>query len=242
MPLLAAGAFPRSSVAPMTDYGLVYASGRERVSTLVGTLDEEQTSTTVAACPGWTVHDVVAHLAGSVADALAGRLEGVGSDRWTAAQVEARRDVPVEKMLDEWADGSPRFEDALRAIGPPMAPVAVSDLFQHEQDIRSALDLQGGRDLEVLLLSIESYLPGLSARVAGAGLAPLRLSAGTHQFETSGGNPGAHVTAEPFELARLLGGRRTLDEIRQLHWEGDAGPYVELMSAYGVPPAALGER
>lgn len=226
----------------MTDYGLVYAAGRERVSTLVVRLDDEQISTTVAACPGWTVHDVVAHLAGSVADAVTGRLEGVGSDRWTAAQVESRRGVPVKEIVDDWTQNSPQFEDVLRAIGPPLAPIAVSDLFQHEQDVRSALDIQGGRDLEVLLLAIEAYLPGLSDRVARAGLEALHLSAGTHEFGTGDGTPGAHLTAEPFELARLLGGRRTLDEIRALHWEGEAAPYVELMSAYGIPPASLGER
>jgi hypothetical protein len=50
------------------------------------------------------------------------------------------------------------------------------------------------------------------------------------------------VTAEPFELARLLAGRRTLDEIRALHWAGDAEPYLPLMSAYGIAREPLGER
>jgi hypothetical protein len=65
----------------MTGYGLLYAAG--------------------------SVHDVVAHLAGTVTDVLGGRLDGVGSDPWTAA-----------------------VEDGVRAVGPPMAGVAVSDHFQ----------------------------------------------------------------------------------------------------------------
>jgi hypothetical protein len=87
----------------MTGYGLLYAAG--------------------------SVHDVVAHLAGTVTDVLGGRLDGVGSDPWTAA-VGTRRDMPIAALVDEWAEGSPQFEDGVRAVGPPMAGVAVSDLFQ----------------------------------------------------------------------------------------------------------------
>jgi hypothetical protein len=152
----------------MTDYGLLYAASRERVSALVRDLDEQRAGSTVAACPSWSVHDVVAHLAGTVTDVLAGRLEGVGSDAWTARQVEARRGVPIRDLVDEWGGGSPQFEDGLRAIGPPLASVAISDQFQHEQDIRGALDEQGGRDHDVLLVTIDAYLPGLAIRIGEA--------------------------------------------------------------------------
>src|SRR5437763_7932093 len=110
----------------MTDYGLLYAAARERVSALVTDLADGQLSTSVPSCPGWTVHDVVAHLAGTVADVQAGRLDGVGSDPWTAAQVEARRATPVDEIVEEWAAGSPTFEDGLRALGPAVGASAVS--------------------------------------------------------------------------------------------------------------------
>jgi uncharacterized protein (TIGR03083 family) len=226
----------------MTDYGLLYAAGRERISGLVRDLDDEQASITVPACPVWTVHDVVAHLAGTVTDVLAGRLDGVASDAWTAEQVEARRDVSIPALLDEWSEGSPYYEDGLRAIGAPLAGTAISDQFQHEHDIRGALDRKGGRDLEVLLTTIESYVPGLTARITEAHLPALRLEAGAHGFDAGEGAPATTLTAEPFELARLLGGRRTIDEMRGLHWEGDAEPYLPLLSAYGLPRASLGER
>ena len=226
----------------MTDYGRLYAASRERVSALVRDLDEQRAGSTVAACPSWSVHDVVAHLAGTVTDVLAGRLEGVGSDAWTARQVEARRGAPIRDLVDEWGGGSPQFEDGLRAIGPPLASVAISDQFQHEQDIRGALDERGGRDHDVLLVTIDAYLPGLAIRIGEAKLPALRMSAGAHHFEAGEGTPGATVTAEPFELARLLGGRRTPDEIRALSWEGDSQQYAPLMSAYGIPREPLGER
>jgi hypothetical protein len=33
----------------------------------------------------------------------------------------------VSALVEEWAEGSPQFEDGLRAIGPPLAGVAISD-------------------------------------------------------------------------------------------------------------------
>jgi uncharacterized protein (TIGR03083 family) len=226
----------------MTDYGLMYAATRERVDALVRSLDDEQVARPVPACPGWSVHDVVAHFAGSVTDVLAGRMDGLGGDAWTAAQVDARRERPIADLLDEWAKGSPQFEDGLRAVGPAMAGLAISDAFQHEQDLRHALDAQGGRDLELALATIESYVPGLTIRVQGAGLGALHLGAGAHAFVAGDGEPTTSVTAEPFELARALGGRRTHDEMRALHWKGDADAYVPLLSSYGVPRSPLGER
>lgn len=226
----------------MTDFGMLYGATRERVGSLVRDLDDAAAATPVAACPGWTVHDVVAHLAGTVTDVLAGNLDGVGGGAWTGAQVAARRDVPIPDLVDEWDKGSPQFEDGLRAIGGEMAATAVSDVFQHEQDIRSALGRQGGRDHDVMLTIIESYVPGLARRVGDAGLGPLRVEAGAHPFTAGEGDPVATVRAEPFELVRALGGRRTVDEIRALSWDGDAGAYAPIFSNYGTPTTPIGEH
>ena len=53
------------------DLGLLYRGARERVCSLV---NDEVADLPVAATPGWTVHDVVAHLAGIVEDGLAGNI------------------------------------------------------------------------------------------------------------------------------------------------------------------------
>jgi uncharacterized protein (TIGR03083 family) len=226
----------------MTDYGLVYGATRERIATLVRDLDDRSLSTPVPACPGWTVHDVIAHFAGSVTDALTGALDGAGSDAWTGAQVEARRDAGIADLLDEWTKGAAEFEEGLRLLGMPLAGLVVSDAFQHEQDLRSALGVQGGRDLELMLVTIETCVTGLTGRIGAAGLAPLRIVAGANAFLAGDGEPGASVTAEPFELARALGGRRTTDELRALDWSGDPEPYLPLLSGYGMPAGPLGER
>src|SRR4051794_8439136 len=99
--------------------------------------DPDALGAQVPACPGWTVHSVVSHLAGIAADALAGRLTGPPDDEWTAGQVDQRLGVPVEEVLDEWAASVEPMAAGLddRRLGVP--PCA--DALVHEGDLVEAL-------------------------------------------------------------------------------------------------------
>ena len=66
-------------------------------------LSAEQLATSVAACPAWTVHDLLAHLAGTSADQVSQNLDGVTTDPWTARQVEDRRGRTVPELATEWS-------------------------------------------------------------------------------------------------------------------------------------------
>src|SRR3954468_20563801 len=68
----------------------IYGGTARRLLDLLDDLDDAAWSTPVTATPSWTVRDLVAHLAGLTADAQAGRLEGAGTDEWTARQIAAR--------------------------------------------------------------------------------------------------------------------------------------------------------
>lgn len=72
---------------------------RERVTALARELTPDHEAVPVPACPGWTAHDVLAHLAGVAADATSGNLAGAPGPAWTAAQVDARRDRSVEAIF-----------------------------------------------------------------------------------------------------------------------------------------------
>lgn len=122
----------------MTDVGIVYGTCRERVSELARDLAAEQLETRVPAFPDWTVHDALAHLVGVAVDLQAGNLDGVGSEEWTAAQVDARRAATVTELIAEWGAASGAVEEGLRAIGGVMAAMAIADTWNHEQDIRGA--------------------------------------------------------------------------------------------------------
>lgn len=88
------------------DPGELYAAGRQRVCELVGGLSENEAATPVPACPAWTVRDVLAHLAGVSADIVTGNLEGVTTEPWTQAQVDARRGASIA-ALDWSTDPAP---------------------------------------------------------------------------------------------------------------------------------------
>ena len=217
----------------MTDIGKQYGSCRERITALVADLTDEQASAPVAACPGWTVHDVVAHLVGSVSDVLAGRMDGVGSPAWTGAQVDARRGVPINEMVDQWQAAAPQFEDTLRAVGGQIAALGVADVWNHEQDILGALGRPATNDPAVELTAIEGYAPMVGGGWAAAGVAPLRIQIGDAHVVSGDGEPGATVTGTPYELARALAGRRTEAQLRALVWDGNADPYVEVLAGMG---------
>jgi uncharacterized protein (TIGR03083 family) len=220
------------------DEGLVYGACRERLSALVRDLDDARAGTVVPATPAWTVHDAVAHLVGITADLNAGKLDGIGSDAWTAAQVDARRDASMPDLVTEWEAEAPQFESSISALGGVMAAMAVADVWNHEQDIRGALGVEGGHDPAAEKYAIEGYAGLRRGTLDAAGLPPLRLRAGVDEWLIGEGEPAATVTAEPFELARLICIRRTAEEARGYRWEGEAEPYVRVLTDDG-PRAPL---
>src|SRR5207245_258980 len=93
----------------------------------------------VPACPEWTVHDVIAHLAGVCADIINGNLAGVATESWTAAQVDARRAHTVEQIIAEWSEVAPQVEAMADHFPGRAGPQLVFDLTTHEHDLRGAL-------------------------------------------------------------------------------------------------------
>ena len=85
----------------MTDWGDLYREHVAAVTALAGQLSGEQLETTVPGTPAWTVHDVLAHLAGGCADAVTGRMEGAPSPEWTARHVAERHGLPVADLVEE---------------------------------------------------------------------------------------------------------------------------------------------
>ncbi len=187
----------------MPDVGIVYGSCRERMTEMVRPLDPAQAATRVAATEEWTVHDVVAHQVGVVSDVNAGNLDGIGTDAWTAAQVDARADASIADLIAEWEQGTAQFEATITALGSPQGAIAVADIWNHEQDLRGALGVEGGRDPLAEQLAIEGYCALRSTQFTGAGLAPLQLRAGVDEWLCGAGTPSTTVIAEPYELARL---------------------------------------
>ena len=125
-----------------TEAAAAYREGRERLSAIVREAGPSAEERDVPACPGWTPKDVVGHLTGVCADVLTGRLEGVGTDQWTAAQVEERRARSLDEVLAEWGDLGAQVESLLPSFPEWAVDQMVADLLSHEHDVAGALGLK----------------------------------------------------------------------------------------------------
>lgn len=120
----------------MTDWGALYRDHVAAVSELAGGLTDDELRTTVPGTPAWTVHDVLAHLAGSPADAVTGRMEGAPGPEWTARHVGERRELPVAELIAEMRT----HEDAVaESVADEPRPAIVWNIAVHHADLREAL-------------------------------------------------------------------------------------------------------
>src|SRR5262245_37056960 len=127
-----------------------YEALRVRVTELVRDTEPELLEGPAPATPEWRVRDVLAHMAGVADDVVNGRLDGIASDAWTAAQVDKRRDLSIDDLLADWEQWSPGFEQMLAAGPMEMTGQALYDAVTHEHDIRHAIGRAGARDSDAI--------------------------------------------------------------------------------------------
>lgn len=120
----------------MPDWGAVYRANVDAVCALAESLDAEEMSRVVPATPDWTVHDVLAHLAGSPADLLADRMDGAPSAAWTARHVDERAARSSSELTEELR-GS--VDDVIATLDGNDRPALVWNLAVHHADLHEAL-------------------------------------------------------------------------------------------------------
>lgn len=203
----------------------LYEGTRQRIVSLVSTLDTEALGTSVPTCPGWSVHGVVSHLAATADDAVAGRLTGPPTDAETAAQVARFADRGIADVLAVWHDNAPRFEHAIgtRQIWPPLI-----DVVSHEHDIRTALGRSGARDTDAVWHSAETLLAALRPPVA------LRIVVEDAEFSVGpAGAAELTLVTSRFEALRWRMGRRSRAQLAALDWTGDPTPVLDHLVVFG---------
>lgn len=215
-------------------YGEVRAEA-ERIALAAGATGEEE----VAACPGWTVADVVRHVTGLADDWLTGDLEVYASADWTAAQVARFAHLDLAGTLAAWAERAPDFQRLLDDIpGATHLPASIAtvvgsvpvdtfpggvcvDLTQHVFDIAAALGAEVRiDDVEIDRLSkmMLGNIRRLWRHIDGP---PITIStpAGLERSIDGEGSKVA-LTASSSDVFRALGGRRALDQVLQFDWSG----------------------
>ncbi len=238
----------------------LYEGLRNDISELASGLEAEELAMPVPATPGWSVRDVVAHLAADATYAIGGDLpreffEAIGEsdavaalNDWTGRQLEERKDRSLQELLDEWTASAHDLTAMMRAEKPwPDGSLTftdrllVTDAAVHQQDIFGALGIDRYRDGAPIKLGLSGYIATMGWRLASSGQPPLRFDVGDKAYTAGDGDPGATVTATRFELFRAMSGRRSPEQITAYDWDGDAGPYIPYFYPYGIRQSALVE-
>ena len=244
----------------MADTAALYEENRLSLAQLVRGLTVEQLHTPVPATPGWTIRDIVCHLAGDASAMTTGDFPEkffgafgepdavVELNDWTNEHVERRRDLSLSEVLEEWEKNAQLVEAMLRGDEewPERIPgfvdrVLLTDLGVHQQDIYGALGIKRDREGALVRLGAAGYVALLGFRLPAAGLPPVRVRAGDSERVSGEGDIGATVSASRFELFRALSGRRNAEQIKAYEWEGDPEPYIHFFYPYGVREEALVE-
>ncbi|SEP52421.1 maleylpyruvate isomerase family mycothiol-dependent enzyme [Amycolatopsis saalfeldensis] len=169
----------------------------------------------VPACPGWTVRDLVAHLA-EVSSAVICGWEG----RPDSARLSGEG-LGVEVLLAEWNAMAERADRLLSEADPRQGGIAVMDAFTHELDLRYALRVPPPAEHPAYPGALDTLVQGLSRSLTAHGLPALGLEAEGDQWVAGAGEPGATVRADRLDLCRSLAGRRTPEQIGALSWDTD---------------------
>ncbi|MEO9152244.1 MAG: maleylpyruvate isomerase family mycothiol-dependent enzyme [Lapillicoccus sp.] len=215
----------------------------DRVRQLVGSLGAEQLASSVPACPGWSVRDLLSHMVGLGTDVLAGNEPEDHDPAWTAGHVEARRGRGVDALLAEWAEVARPLMAWMREHDSR----PLNDVVIHEQDLRGALGVPGGRETSGFTIVRDRMAARFGKAVTG--LAPIALvqddapdDAGwvwvSHGDTADDGGIGARVVVRAcgFDLGRALASRRTADQLRGWTTRGDLDAYLAAFAHLGDLP------
>lgn len=218
----------------MTGVGArLYPRTKDRITQLVTGLDDAELHTAVSACPGWSVRDVVAHLAAVAEDVVGGRLAGPPTDEETAAHIARFDGRDVDEILAAWSVAAAELDRAAESGG---AASLIVDVVSHEHDLRGALDRPGARNSDAVWYTSDRLLKGLRT--------PTPLCVTVEDGEYSTGpyrrNEIALRTTR-FEALRWRTGRRTRAQLAGMEWSGDPTPVLDHLCLFGPAVADVVE-
>ena len=218
---------------PTPEIATAYLAARQRIDDLVRPLPDGDLRRSVPACPGWTVHSVVSHLAAIPEWAAAGRITGIPSDEDTATQVADFADLPTAQVLDRWAASAPGFAEILAAAD--IWPAAI-DAVTHEHDVRHALGRPGEREAGDLTL-----LAGVSLQ-AWSPARPVEVVTPTQTVRCGSGDGEAlRWTSTDFEVLRARLGRRSRGQLAAMDWSGDPAEVLDDLALFTPAEVDLDE-
>ena len=191
-------------LVPIDQVAISYVALRARVIDLLRSTPESSGNIMVPSTPEWTIRQLAAHLVGVPEDVLAGRMEGVTTDAWTHAQVERYGQLTLTELADLFESSAPKIDAIIHNFPQPIISQFVMDAVTHEQDLRSALGVPGGRDSKAIEVGVGFFL---------------------NLFETN--DPPlfdalVNTRIGQWDVLRSLTGRRTVEQMNALGLDGEA--------------------
>ena len=220
------------------DLSSVYAISRARLIDLATRLDPAAAEASVGPTPLWHVTDVYRHLAGLADDVLTGRLDGVGTPAWTAAQVAAFRDLSLADVCTAWAAAAAAFDAKLAAAGQAGVRIA-GDVWNHEQDVRAAVGLRGIRDDRAAAALGREYVHLVTERWADhPGTPSVEIVVDGEPLRFGPDEPELTLRTSSYEFVRAVVGRRSHAQLLAADWSGPAPERVfTVLSRFDLPVA-----
>lgn len=244
----------------MGDLADVFEDTRMSIRSLLESRSAEDLDRSVPATPDWRVRDVVAHLVGDVECLTRGDFpreffrsfgdpDAVTSlNAWTSGQVSQREGRSLQELFKEW---DAVVEPLLRMMRgqqpwpegvPPFADVVlITDIGVHQQDLYGAFGIERDRESPPVKIGVAGYTATLDMRLRADGVGAIGFEAPGKSWTAGGDEPETTLRASRFELFRALSGRRSLEQLRSLDWQGDPEPFLGYFYPYGVREQALVE-
>jgi uncharacterized protein (TIGR03083 family) len=206
----------------------LYQETRERIVALLSGLDDAAWGSSVAACPGWCVRDVVAHLTAVAEDWASGRLAGAPTDEGTAAQIARFGGFDTAQILTAWMAAAAQLDDMAENAG--LAP-PLGDITCHEHDIRGAIGRPGARDSAAVRSISDQLLAALQTPV------PLQVRVEDARYRSGPADEPRSaeilLSTTRFEALRWRTGRRSRAQLAAMNWSSDPTPVLDHLYMFG---------
>lgn len=183
----------------------------------------------VPACPGWTLHDLLAHVTGAMQDFVSGNTEGAPGSEWTAGHIERFRETRIEAIQSAWRASLDQAGPVFRRMGDQLLP----DIVTHEFDVRGALGNTEARDAGRLAASVQVMAAWGDTYYRNASIPPIQIRINGKPIDMGEGSGQLTATMDAFEASRILTGRRSVAQIRALDWSAEPTPWLEHLSLLG---------
>ncbi|MGA0877884.1 MAG: maleylpyruvate isomerase family mycothiol-dependent enzyme [Ilumatobacteraceae bacterium] len=228
------GRFPGSVLATE------YRNARQRMQEIAGVLGDDDIELVVEACPAWRVKDLFSHVTGIAVDLGSGNSPAGDTQAWVDRQVEERYDTPLAAIVGEWSQAADRFESMIEAA-PAQLWGLTYDTVVHEHDLRAAVGRPGARDSDGVKVAAELGLNLVKGDLARAGLPAVLIVIDGREYLVGTGEPELSWSGSAFDCLRLLGSRRTADEMRRAGFIGDLDSFLAGLLHMELPVRSLGE-